>query len=58
MKHPRPHGAKKEERTHFDCLLWAMQKNKFFYLGLDGTKILLFYRWEVGKFWGASQKSR
>lgn len=58
MKHPRPHGAKEGERTHFDCLLWAMQKNKFFYLGLDGTKILLFYRWEVGKFWDVSQKSR
>lgn len=58
MKHPRPHSAKKEERTHFDRLLWAMQKNKFFYLGLDGTKILSFYRWEVGKFWDASQKSR
>lgn len=47
MKHPRPHGVKKEERTHFDRLLWAMQKNNFFYLGLDGTKILFIFarRW-------------
>lgn len=58
MKYPRPHSIKTEERTHFDRLLWAMHKNKFFYLGLDETKILSFYRWEVGKFWDASQKSR
>lgn len=38
MKHPRPHGIKTEERTHFDRLLWAMQKNKSFYLGVRQSK--------------------
>ena len=38
MKHPRPHDAKEGERTHFDRLLWAMQKNKFFLFGAGCNK--------------------